>query len=53
MFFQSLLPSFNLNNIAAGQQQQQPEVAGEAAAAAPALLGFPQQDPNARGEAEG
>lgn len=52
MFFQSLLPSFNLNNIAAGQQQQQPEVAGEAAAAAPALLGFPQQDPNARGEAE-
>ncbi|KAM8711032.1 hypothetical protein ACLKA7_017631 [Drosophila subpalustris] len=54
MFFQSLLPSFNLNNIAAAQQQ--PDVGDGAAAgvgaAAPAL-GFARQEPNAQpGEAE-
>lgn len=51
MFFQSLLPSFNLNNIAALQQQQQPEAPAEAGAAAPELI--PPQDPAAQGEAEG
>ncbi|XP_022233193.2 transcription factor 25 [Drosophila obscura] len=49
MFFQSLLPSFNLNNIAAGQQQQQPQVAGAEAEAGAAAVepGRP-----ANGEAE-
>ncbi|XP_064539962.1 ribosome quality control complex subunit TCF25 isoform X1 [Drosophila montana] len=50
MFFQSLLPSFNLNNIAAVQQQ--PDAAAEAGAAAPEIAGFPQRQPNAQGEAE-
>lgn len=48
MFFQSLLPSFN---IAALQQQQQPEVPAEAGAAAPELI--PPQEPVAQGETEG
>ncbi|EDW69489.1 ribosome quality control complex subunit TCF25 [Drosophila virilis] len=50
MFFQSLLPSFNLNNIAAVHQQ--PDAAAEAGAAAPEIVGFPQRQPNVQGEAE-
>lgn len=51
MFFQSLLPSFNLNNIAAVHQQ--PDAAAEAGAAAPEIVGFPQRQLNAQGDAEG
>lgn len=47
MFFQSLLPSFNI----AALQQQQPEVPAEAGAAAPELI--PPQEPVAQGETEG
>ncbi|XP_023174230.1 transcription factor 25 [Drosophila hydei] len=50
MFFQSLLPSFNLNNIAAAQQQ--PDAVAGAGAVAPDLLGLPPRQANAQGEAE-
>ncbi|TDG52674.1 hypothetical protein AWZ03_000907 [Drosophila navojoa] len=50
MFFQSLLPSFNLNNIAAAQQQ--PDAVAGAGAAAPEIVGPPQRQANAQGEAE-
>ncbi|EDV96286.1 transcription factor 25 [Drosophila grimshawi] len=56
MFFQSLLPSFNLN-IAAAQQQQGDaavEAGGAGAAAAPMVLGIPPppREANGQGEAE-
>ncbi|KAH8402858.1 hypothetical protein KR222_007670 [Zaprionus bogoriensis] len=53
MFFQSLLPSFNLNNIAALQQQQQPEAAAEPGPGAAAPEMFPQPEPVAQAEEAG